>query len=88
MKTSNEKLREQNVKLEDKVEGFEAALRLVLERVGHTSQVVAQDHVVGQQVHGRVLGLELNFAQVTAQVGSLGRELHQRNPPWFPPLNH
>ena len=36
-----------------------------------------QSQSQGQAVQGRVLGIESGMAQVIAQVGSIGREVHE-----------
>ena len=45
------------------------SLKLVINQLALTSQLVADSHSQGQAVQGRVLGMETGMAQVLAQVG-------------------
>ena len=78
LQSSNEKSQAQNVKLETKVGEYEAALRLLLDRMGQTSRIIAQTQHQNPQVQGRVIGLEAGLTEVLGQIGGLGRELQQR----------
>ena len=78
------------MKLETKVGEYEAALRLHLDRMGQTSHIVAQTQHQGQQVQGRVLGLEAAMTQVLGQIRGLGRDLQQQRQhevPVSPPVS-
>ena len=77
LKSANERLEAQNARLAAQVSELGGALKSVLNQVALTNQMVAQSHSQGQAVQGRVVGMESGMAQVLAQVGSLGREVHE-----------
>ena len=64
------------------------ALKSVLNQVALTNLMVAQSHSQGQAVQGRVVGMESGMAEVLAQVGRLGCEVHEHRAAAasFPPV--
>ena len=69
LKNANKKIASTNTKLLTQVAKFGNVLKWIVNQVGQNSQLVAQSQSQGQQVQGRVQGMESGMAQFLPQVG-------------------